>query len=77
VATLLYVQSTKFALEPDRMASARGGSMEGGEDSPNPSVTDLLRKLNLTEEEEAVADFSDEEEDEVSLTKVTTNKHKN
>jgi hypothetical protein len=51
--------------------------MEGGEDSPNPSVTDLLRKLNLTEEEEAVADFSDEEEDEVSLTKVTTNKHKN
>jgi hypothetical protein len=39
--------------------------MEGGADSPNPSVIDLLRKLNLTKEEEAMVDFSDEEEDEV------------
>ena len=44
------------------MASARGGSMDGGEENPNPSVTGLLRKLNLTEEEGVVADFSDEEE---------------
>ena len=33
--------------------------MEGAK----PNVTDLLWKLNLTENEEAVLDFSDEEED--------------
>lgn len=31
---------------------------------PYPNVTDLLRRLNLTEEEEAIADFSDDEEEE-------------
>lgn len=35
----------------------------GGEDNPNSNVTDLLRWLNLTEDEEAVADFTDDEEE--------------
>lgn len=39
--------------------------MKGAEENSNPSVTDLMRKLNLAEEEEAVADFIDEEEDEI------------
>lgn len=49
------------------MVAAGSGGMGDGAGAPNPNVTDLLRKLNLTEEEEAVADFSDvEEEDEVA-----------
>lgn len=36
--------------------------MGTGEASSNPNVTDLLWRLNLTEEEEVVADFSDVEE---------------
>ncbi|CAN6353966.1 unnamed protein product [Urochloa humidicola] len=46
-----------------------GGSGEGGSDrtpreqsNPNPSVADLLQKLNLTAEEGDVADFSDDED---------------
>ena len=45
------------------MASERNGSTGDGGVSPNPNVTDLLRRLNLTEEE-AVADFSDGEDEE-------------
>ena len=36
--------------------------MEGKGSGPNPNVEELLRKLHLTEEEEAVLDLSDEEE---------------
>lgn len=46
------------------MAMARGGSAGGGDDAPNPNVTDLLKRLNLTVDEEAVIEFSDEEMDE-------------
>ena len=46
------------------MASERNGSTGDGGVSPNPNVTDLLRRLNLTEEEEAVVDFSDGEDEE-------------
>lgn len=50
--------------------AAIGGGSEGrsGDRSPrrradpSPNVADLLRKLNLTEEEGGVADFSDDEE---------------
>lgn len=50
------------------MASAGSGGGNdrdniGGGEGAKPNVTDLLRKLNLTENEEAVLDFSDEEED--------------
>lgn len=48
------------------MVTAGGGSKGRGEDNPNPNVTDLLRRLNLTEDEEAVADFTDDEEAEES-----------
>lgn len=41
-----------------------GGGRKGGIDSSGPNVTDLLSRLNLTEEEGAVADFSDEEDAE-------------
>lgn len=41
------------------MASTGSGEEEG----PRANVADLLRKLNLTEDEEAIADFSDDEED--------------
>jgi hypothetical protein len=42
-----------------------GGSKGEGTVSPNPNVKDLLRRLNLTEEEEvAVVDFSDDEDEE-------------
>jgi len=44
------------------MAATGGGRKGGGVDTPGPNVTDLLSKLNLTEEEGAVADFSDDEE---------------
>jgi hypothetical protein len=47
------------------MASVRsGGSRDGGR-SLNPNVTDLLRRLNLTEKEEEVVDFCEEEDEEV------------
>ena len=38
--------------------------MRGGDDTPDPNVAGLLQRLNLTEEEEAVVDFSDYKEDE-------------
>lgn len=43
-------------------AMATSGSAGGDARTPNPSVTDLLQKLNLTAEEEQVLDFSDEED---------------
>ena len=47
------------------MVAARVGSSGDDGDGQNPNVTDLLRRLNLTEEEEVVVEFSDaEEEDE-------------
>lgn len=47
------------------MVAVRGGSAGGGgDDAPNPNVTDLLKRLNLTEDEEAVIEFSKEELDE-------------
>lgn len=49
---------------PDCMASEGGGSKGDQGTNPNTNVTDLLRRLNLTEEEEDVADFSDDEEEE-------------
>lgn len=52
--------------DPAHMATV-GGVGKGEGEHPNPNVTDLLRRLNLTEEEEAVADFSDDEETEESL----------
>lgn len=48
------------------MVTAGGGSKGCGEDNPNPNVIDLLRRLNLTEDEEAIADFTDDEEAEES-----------
>jgi hypothetical protein len=36
----------------------------GGEEDPSPTVADLLQRLNLTEEEVAVVEFSDEEDAE-------------
>jgi len=50
------------------MASDGGGSKGTGkapfgrDGNPSPSVSDLLKRLNLTEEEGAVVDFSDDEE---------------
>lgn len=45
------------------MAAVGGGGKEDGDDIPGPNVVDLLKRLNLTEEEGAIADFSDGEED--------------
>jgi hypothetical protein len=45
------------------MATPGGGSVWGGVGNPNPNVTDLLKRLNLTEEEEAMVEFSDDEEE--------------
>lgn len=45
------------------MATAGGGRKEGGDYSSSPNVADLLQRLNLTEEEGAIADFSDDEGD--------------
>ena len=43
--------------------SAAGGSSKGVNGaSPNPNVTKLLRRINLTREEEAIADFTEDEE---------------
>lgn len=44
-------------------ASGEGGA-KGGGDGPNPNVEEMLQKLNLTEEEGAVMEFSDDEEEE-------------
>lgn len=44
----------------DRIATASTGGGRKGQD-PNHNVSDLLQRLNLTEEEEAIADFSDDE----------------
>ena len=46
------------------MATAGDSSKGVGVESPNPNVTELLRWLNLTEEEAAIADFTEDEEDE-------------
>lgn len=48
----------------NRMASGGVGASEEGGDTQNPNVTDMLRRLNLTEEEEVVAEFSDIEDEE-------------
>lgn len=48
----------------DHMASGGVGASEEGGDTQNPNVTDMLRRLNLTEEEEAVVEFSDIEDEE-------------
>jgi hypothetical protein len=45
------------------MATSGGGSVGGGVGNPNSNVIDLLKRLNLTEEEEVMAEFSDEEEE--------------
>jgi len=46
------------------MAVVGGGrSGAGGGGNPTPNVTDLLKRLNLTEEEGDVVEFFDEEED--------------
>jgi hypothetical protein len=47
------------------MAAAGGGRKGEGSDHPGPNVSDLLSRLNLTEEEGAVADFCDDEDDVV------------
>ena len=45
-----------------------GGSNKGiGVDTPNLNVMELLRWLNLTEDEEVIVDFIDDEEEEESL----------
>lgn len=51
--------------EGDR--SGYGKSVHIGEETRSPNVTDLLQNLHLTAEEEAVLDFSDEEEDESTV----------
>lgn len=45
------------------MASAEGGGKGSAGDHQGPNVTDLLNRLNLTEEEGAVVDFSDDDDD--------------
>jgi hypothetical protein len=47
------------------MAAAGGGRKGIREEFPDPNVADLLSKLNLTEEEGAVADFCDDDGDVV------------
>lgn len=44
------------------MASVGGGRKEDNRGNPVPNVMDLMAKLNLTEEEGAVAEFSDDED---------------
>lgn len=60
--SLLFFPSRRTA----SMAAAGSGSGEGcsvgGDGGAKPNVTDLLRKLQLTEDEGAIADFSDDEE---------------
>lgn len=43
--------------------NVRGATSDG--EGAKPSVTDLMHGLNLTENEEAIADFSDDEEDDM------------
>jgi hypothetical protein len=47
------------------MVATGVGCAGGGADAPNPNVEEMLRKLNLTEEEEAVVDFSEGEDEEI------------
>lgn len=47
------------------MAEARSGSSGVGDETQNPNVTEMLKRLNLTKEEEAMIEFSDDEMDEV------------
>lgn len=51
-----------LAFPSSLMATARGGRKGVGNDHPGPNVSDLLSRLNLTEEG-AVADFSDDDDD--------------
>lgn len=44
------------------MATSGGGTGGQGAVNPSPNVTDLLKRLNLTKAEGAVAEFSDDEE---------------
>jgi hypothetical protein len=53
-----------FCPPVDRHVGIGRGGARGKGDGPNPNVEDLLRKLHLTEEEEAVLDLSDEEEED-------------
>jgi len=46
------------------MATKGTGNEGDGSASPNPSVVEMLRNLNLTAEEGAVMDFADDEEEE-------------
>lgn len=46
------------------MASTGAGGEKGGHDAQNPNVEDLMKKLNLTEEEEAVMHFCDDDDDD-------------
>lgn len=46
------------------MATTGSGSGGGEDATPNPNVTELLQQLNLTEEEGAITDFTDDEETE-------------
>ena len=41
--------------------SRRPGSVIG--ETPNPNVVDVMQRLNLTAEQEEIADFSDVEDD--------------
>lgn len=67
----LQITSVSDPVKTPSMASTGCGGgkdrseAEGG-DGNRSQVTDLLRKLNLTEEEEAIADFSDDEEGKTS-----------
>lgn len=46
------------------MATAGEDGAGSGSGCPNPSVEEMLRKLNLTEEEGAIIDFIDEDDDD-------------
>lgn len=45
------------------MVSVEGGGKGSAGDHQGPNVTDLLNRLNLTEEEGVVVDFSDDDDD--------------
>lgn len=47
------------------MAAAGDGDARGGPHGLNPSIEEMLQKLNLTEEEGAAMDFIDEDEEDV------------
>jgi hypothetical protein len=44
-----------------------GRSNTGGDEGARPNITDLLRKLQLTEDEEAIIEFSGDEEIEATM----------